>query len=210
MKELKRSLWGVVGVLLLTACTYAPIPTSTPPDAGTPSPTVPSGRAEDVVPGLAARLVGALSDRDMTALAPVVHPTKGVRFSPYAYVRQQDLVFGAPLLDALLADETRYLWGVYDGSGEPIELAFADYYEESVYDQDFANAEAVAYDEVLGRGNTTNNIREFYPHGVSVEYHFSGFDPQYAGMDWVSLRLVFEEWDGAWYLVGLVHDEWTI
>jgi hypothetical protein len=29
-------------------------------------------------------------------------------------------------------------------------------------------------------------------------------------MDWESLRLVFVQEDGAWWLVGIVHDEWTI
>jgi hypothetical protein len=29
-------------------------------------------------------------------------------------------------------------------------------------------------------------------------------------MDWRSLRLVFEEQGGSWYLVGIVHDQWTI
>jgi hypothetical protein len=29
-------------------------------------------------------------------------------------------------------------------------------------------------------------------------------------MDWVSLRLVFLQEDGTWFLVGVVHDQWTI
>ena len=68
----------------------------------------------------------------------------------------------------------------------------------------------VGFDQTVGQGNTINNIIEVYPEAVVVEYHFEGFDPQYAGMDWRSLRLVFEESGGTWYLVGIVHDEWTI
>ena len=30
------------------------------------------------------------------------------------------------------------------------------------------------------------------------------------GMDWKSLRLVFQEKDNIWYLVGIIHDGWTI
>jgi hypothetical protein len=29
-------------------------------------------------------------------------------------------------------------------------------------------------------------------------------------MDWRSLRMVFMQQDGIWYLVALVHGEWTI
>jgi hypothetical protein len=38
----------------------------------------------------------------------------------------------------------------------------------------------------------------------------SGFDPEYEGMDWRSLRLVFEKKNDIWYLVGIIHDQWTI
>jgi hypothetical protein len=211
-KDLRGRLCGILapGILVLVACTCVPTYTSTVTEAGTATATAPAGTAEDVVPGLADRVARGLGDRDIGAVAQAVHPTKGVRFSPYAYVCERDLVFGAALLDDLLTDRTRYLWGVYDGSGEPIELTFADYYDDFIYDQDFANAEQVGYDEAVGQGNTINNIGKFYPDAVFVEYHFSGFDPQYGGMDWVSLRLVFEQQEGVWYLVGVVHDEWTI
>jgi hypothetical protein len=42
-----------------------------------------------------------------------------------------------------------------------------------------------------------------------VEYYFPGFDPQYGGMDWRSLKLVFSQADGSWNLAGIIHDEWT-
>jgi hypothetical protein len=61
----------------------------------------------------------------------------------------------------------------------------------------------------LGGGNSIDNSSEFYPEAKIVEYYFSGFDPQYGGMDWRSLRLVFSELNDTWYLVGVIHDEWT-
>lgn len=55
-----------------------------------------------------------------------------------------------------------------------------------------------------------DNMSTAYPNGSFVEYHFTGFDSQYAGIDWASLTLVFEENGGDWYLVGIVHGQWTI
>jgi len=49
-----------------------------------------------------------------------------------------------------------------------------------------------------------------YPTASFVEFHFTGFDPQYGGIDWSSLRLVFENVGGNWLLIGIVHDGWTI
>ena len=66
------------------------------------------------------------------------------------------------------------------------------------------------FQQGIGQGNSINNIAQIYPSAVTVEYHFEGFEEEYAGLDWRSLRLVFEASGGTWYLVGIVHDEWTI
>jgi hypothetical protein len=185
-----------------------PLPTQ-PPPSPTPLPA-PTLSPEQAVLLRADEAIWAIRDRDMTALAAWVHPVDGVRFSPYAYVNPSDLRFLPDQLVDLLADPAVYLWGAFDGSGRPIELTFAAYYERFVYDHDFANAEQTSLNQRLGQGNSLDNSREFYPGAMVVEYHFSGFDPQYAGMDWRSLRLVFQQLEGAWYLVGVIHDEWTI
>ncbi|HAF48544.1 MAG TPA: hypothetical protein DCL08_04780 [Anaerolineaceae bacterium] len=158
----------------------------------------------------AAQLINALAEKDMTRLANFVHPEMGVRFSPYGFVREEHQVFMPGELDALIGSEQVYTWGAYDGTGDPIDLTFDDYYQEFVYSSDFANPEQIGVNERIGQGNTINNIGEFYPGSSFVEYHFSGFEEQYEGMDWESLRLVFVEEDGTWWLVGIVHDEWTI
>jgi len=152
----------------------------------------------------------ALQSQDMQTLASLVHPSRGLRFSPYAYVQDRDRVLMPGQLLTALSDQTPYSWGYYDGTGLPIELTFAQYYADFVYDHDFASAPHTSYNERIGMGNTLDNSQEFYADAIIVEYHFPGFDPQYAGMDWASLRLVFQEEAGTWYLVGLIHDQWTI
>jgi hypothetical protein len=158
----------------------------------------------------AAQVINALAEKDMTRLANFVHPEMGVRFSPYGFVREEHQVFMPNELPALVRSEEVYTWGAYDGTGDPIDLIFDDYYQEFVYSSDFANPEQMGVNERIGQGNTINNIGEFYPGSSFVEYHFSGFEEQYEGMDWESLRLVFVQEDGTWWLVGIVHDEWTI
>ncbi len=158
----------------------------------------------------AAAIVKVLSARQLEPLATYVHPQKGVRFSPAAYIDPQaDRVLAAGQLAAAWTDNTAYRWGVDDATGEPIKLSFRDYFASFVYDADYAQAEKVAYDEVIGSSTTVNNLTKVYPDARFVEYHFSGFDPQFEGMDWKSLRLVFEQLEGVWYLVGIVHDQWS-
>jgi hypothetical protein len=156
-------------------------------------------------------VVELIADGDFETVADFVHPTEGVRFSPYGYVNaDNDLLFTEGELDGIMQSSQVYTWGAFDGTGDPIDKNFSDYYDRFIYDADFANPEIIGNNTVVGSGNTLINIDNVYPAGSFVEFHFSGFDPQYEGMDWRSLRLVFQEDAGLWKLVGIVHDEWTI
>jgi FtsZ-binding cell division protein ZapB len=152
-----------------------------------------------------------IKDNDMNGLSTYVHPSKGLRFTPYTYIDiQNDKVFTASEVSGLNGDNSVYTWGNYDGSGDPIDLKFSDYYSEFVYNQDFLNPHMIGNNVVIGTGNMTDNTSTAYPNGSFVEYHFTGFDSQYEGMDWESLTLVFEEDNGDWYLVGIIHEQWTV
>lgn len=153
----------------------------------------------------------ALAKRDGAALAKQAHPTKGVRFSPYASVdKGSDVVLKPGELGSALTNPKTRTWGSYDGSGAPIKLTFAKYFQAFVYDKDFVRLGTYSRGRTLQTGNTTSNLCESYPGAAFVEYHMPGTDPRYGGMDWASLRLVFEASAGKVYLVGVVHDQWTI
>lgn len=157
------------------------------------------------------KTLGALKNKNFGYLATLAHPEKGVRFTPYAYVDlENNVVLKADEIKNIMADSRSFLWGHYDGSGEPMNLPFGEYFDKFVWDRDFSEAYLEMKNQSIGSGNSINNIEEAYPEGQYYEYHFPGFDPQYEGMDWVSLRLVFEKYEEKWYLVGVVHAQWTI
>lgn len=156
-------------------------------------------------------VVNLLKSKDMITLSEYIHPDKGVRFSPYSYIEiQGNLVFRGDEVIDLMENTQIYNWGVYDGSGESIDLPFSEYYNKFIYDVDFADADIIGNNTVVKVGNTVNNISQAYPNGSFVEFHFSGFDAKYAGLDWRSIRLVFEKVNENWYLVGIIHDQWTV
>ncbi len=162
------------------------------------------------VSAAAKRVVTTLKNKDMRRLATFVHPTKGVRFSPYGFINTEtDLIFKKSQVPNLMLLRRTYLWGSYDGSGDPINLGFPGYYQKFIYDSDFARAPQVSYNRKIGSGNTTFNLAEVYPTGKFVEYYFPG-KRKSGGMDWRSLRLIFEKSGARWYLVGVSHDQWTI
>ncbi len=168
-------------------------------------------RQDNSILNTALVVVELLKEQDMAGLSSYVHPTQGVRFTPYAYVDlQTDQVFTQQDIETLLQSSQIYTWGVYDGIGDPIELSFKDYLDMFIYDVDFANPHMIGNNVEIGTGNSINNVSQAYPNAAFIEFHFTGFDPQFAGIDWRSLRLVFEDVSGTWYLVGIVHDQWTI
>ena len=62
-------------------------------------------------------------------------------------------------------------------------------------------------DGTVASGNTTNNQREAYGNAHYVEYYSPGKN---GGTDWEALLIIFEPVDGKLYVVGIVHDVWTI
>jgi hypothetical protein len=160
----------------------------------------------------AREVVAALKARDGQALSARAHPTKGVRFSPYPYVRaDSDVMLSRQQLAGIFGDSSTRRWGYADGSGAPLDWTFNRYYDRYVYDADFSKAPVVRANAGPAKsGNTPNNVAEVYRGAQWVEFHFPSIDPKYEGMDWRSLWLVFERSGDAWKLVGVVHGAWTI
>ena len=159
---------------------------------------------------LADSAVGALSRGDWQVLAGLVAES-GAWFSPYGHLDSSlHLRFGPEQIAAFGSDTTRYVWGRYDGTGKPIALTPAGYLDRFIYDADYVAARKGQPDEYLAWSNTIANIEEFFgPEATFLAYHQEGSE-RYGGMDWRSLRLVFQQHHGRWRLVGVVHAEWTI
>jgi hypothetical protein len=143
-------------------------------------------------------------------LGGLIHPEQCLRLSPYPYLGESSLRFCAADLDTAPSSDQLYDWGWYDGSGEPIKLTFHAYHDRFIYDADFLQAPVVGFNIAVSSGNSIDNLPDLYPDGMMMEYYYPGFDPQYGGMDWRSLKLVFVQEEGTWYLVAIVHGEWTI
>ena len=170
-----------------------------------------AGSAPRDVETAARDVVEVLAARDFGRLAEWVHPEAGALFSPYAYVDPGEHVTlsAADLRRVADGEAVERVWGHHDGTGEPIRMTFREYFERFVYDRPYLAEGEVAVDVRQGRGSTLDNAAEVWPEARIMEYHVPGTDPRYGGMDWRSLRLVFEEGDRRWWLVGIVHDEWT-
>ncbi|WP_017186913.1 hypothetical protein [Alkalibacillus haloalkaliphilus] len=148
-----------------------------------------------------------LANEDYSAIADFVHEEQGLLFSPYINVSEDDLIFTAEEVANFETDETVYLWGTEDGSGNDIELTPMEYHEQYVYQHDYTNPDERLVDEFEDRSMMENNIQEYFPEAHVVEYHVEGS----GDMDYGSINLVYEENNaGEWKLVAIVNEEWVI
>ena len=170
-----------------------------------------SSESNPILTELNKKILTAIKKKEYQSIASYVHPQLGLRFSPYATVDvNNDAIFQAAELVKIMKDDTQLFWGNYDGTGDPIDLSAKEYFAQFVYDADFLKAEKVMINRSSAQGNSINNITSVYRDCDYVENYFSGFDKKYDGMDWRALRLVFQKEGNRYYLVGLVHDQWTI
>lgn len=168
-------------------------------------------RAETGALEASREVVEALKAQDGKRLAALVHPKKGVRFSPSAYVDvASDLVFSRSQVQYFWADDKIYTWGAADGTGDPINTTPSQYCDKYIMDRDFLNPSTINVNSDRARGNTANNAASVYSHGTRVEYYIEPSPGEgVPEFDWVALRLVFERSGGSWFLVAVIHDEWT-
>lgn len=154
-------------------------------------------------------IIKSLKEKNYSNFSEYIHPQKGVRFSMYAFVNpEQDKRFSKSDFEKYLPSKTIFTWGAMDGSGDLYKATVNEYLEKWVYSTDFATGQ-VSLNEFQGSGNSLNNLKKIYPEADFTENFIKGSEAN-AGIDWKCLRLVFEEFQGRYYLVAVINDQWTI
>ena len=155
-------------------------------------------------------VITILQDNQLWNLVEWIHPEKWIRFSPYTYidVEEHNILFSGDIINNT---DQNYVWGYTDWKWDAIELSISDYISMYAGNADYIwSATEVLIDYETMRWNNLNNINEIYPDSKYIEYYISGFDPQYDGMDWKSITIVFEEFEWEYYVVWIINWSWTI
>lgn len=158
------------------------------------------------------QILTAIKNRDYKTFATFIHPVKGIRFSPNAYL---DPVANQTLTAEQFADLTSKNWRQQliwetDMEGTPIRLTVGKYFSKYLNDVDFSHAPQVAFNKILRSEIDRNVMKEVYGKYSFVDNHFPGFEKKYGEMDWLSLRLVFDTFNNKYYLIGIIRDQWEI
>ena len=152
----------------------------------------------------------ALKHQDYSALSQVVHPLRGVTCTPLSTVSPgSDRVLTQEQVQNLTGDTAVYTWGTSDDQGTPVSMTIAQYFAQYVFDTDYTQAPLIGMDQVVISGNALENLDQVYPECRFVDFAVPGQALSNQGMDWRSLKLVFQPTDSGWYLVAMVHGQWT-
>ena len=159
----------------------------------------------------------ALRGKDYEALARLAHPEKGVRFSINGKVEGEvDIVIKKDEFASNDIGGKQYNWGVEDGSPEPMVKSVDAFM--SWFNKDFENPVRDGWNErVTGYGikeqpensvTVIEGAERLYSGCEFVEFYFEGTSGQ--EFDWDSYIMIFELYEGQYYLVGILHNYWLI
>ncbi len=202
---MKRLLIAFAAAMLLISCNQ----NKQSEDNAGGEKILPKTTQKDSIQAVEIKALKALKEKDYNVFASCFHPIDGVRFSPYGFIDPTHKhVLAKDFLEAINKNWT-LTWGHFDGSGEAIKMKVKPYIERFIYNSDYLSAEKKSYDAFIGQGNSINNLKESYPQLHFTERYFKGFDEKYKGLDWTSLRFVFKKYQDHYYLVAVIHDQWT-
>ena len=84
--------------------------------------------AKEIIEATATKVINAISEKDAATISELVHPVKGLRFTPYTFVSlEDDIVFTQEEMKGFFDNTNEYLWGYYDGTDEGINLTAGEY-----------------------------------------------------------------------------------
>jgi hypothetical protein len=100
------------------------------------------------------------------------------------------------------------VWGSEPGTGNPIEWSIADYLSAIRGSTALTSTDTIGYGQQIGSGNIPNTIDDAFPDDDWVEFHFAG-TIYYAGLDWQSVTLVFDNSGDQLVLRAIVSAAWA-
>jgi len=159
---------------------------------------------------LAYTVLEYIKEDDFVSLSRTVHPIYGVVLSPYATINlSTNQRFSVDEVTTLNTNTHIYMWGVFNGSGEPITLTPSEYFKKFVPAAEHINAPVIGINRIIRSGNALENMIDVFPNVKFVDFHIPGGDSA-EEFAWSSLRLGFEEYEGHLRLIVILFNTWTV
>ena len=154
-------------------------------------------------------LLQFLKTQNFAKFSSYIHPKKGVTFSMYAFVKpDSDKCFTQKEFMEFYPKPSKFTWGEKDGTGDLYIETIQNYFINWLWKKDFSSSK-YELNGKISHGNSLDNAKEIYPES-DVTINFIPGTKEFSEMDWHSLGFVFEEFEGKYYLIAVINDQWTI
>ncbi len=178
------------------------------PEPSTSTPAI-EGVADEALLDAVADTLVALGARtappDLESLSVLVG-LDGLTLSPETFVADDSVVLtNADLVEPGSGDLE---WGSEPGTGDPIVMSIQEFIDQLAGSPALTSTEVVGYDVTVGSGTTINNLADRFPGAAVVEYHYEG-TAFYGGLDWASVRFVYDVTFPNPVLLAIVQDAWA-
>lgn len=162
---------------------------------------------------LTEELFSLLKESNYEKIAEKVDPEHGVTFAFYADFGHPNGYGGQYVnlskKDISKKNDTKYIWGM-DESEKEFEMSLDEYVQQFLLrrwgwrDVDYS---IVTFNEPAENfAGVINTVHEFYPNAKYVEYYSPGETEHL----FQSLRFIYQERDGEWFLIGIARDVATV
>ncbi|WP_336045980.1 hypothetical protein [Solibacillus ferritrahens] len=207
MKNIRGFLILVTSLLMLYGCDEGgkqPVSTTTDTEKMSSE-----KETEKKLLALSEEIFSLLKDSNYEKFAEKVDQEHGVTFAFYADFGHPD-GYGGEYVNLSKKEisernNTKYLWGA-DESGKEFEMSFHEYVQQFLlrkWGMSDADYSIITFNEPGENfAGVINTIHEFYPNAKYVEYYSPGETEHL----FQSLRFIYQERDGEWYLIGIARD----
>lgn len=153
---------------------------------------------------LANQTLECVKNEDFKNLEKYIHDEKGLVFAYATNIDSHSPVFLKNQVGEFGNDYNKYVWGIGTHSDELLELTVNEYFEKYLYSEDYLNVEKISINNTIGITNAIDNVEEVFPDCIYIEFYYEGTE-EYDYLDWSSLKVVMEKYDGQLKVVGLVN-----
>lgn len=161
--------------------------------------------ARSIISERALAVLQSIKDKNLNTLSSFVHPEKGARFSQFIARYDSDLVLSSKEIVDIFNDKEVYFWGYNIFTDQPINENKSKMFTWIV-EQDYTLAKEITYNNPTDKHGYPEPYNKDYPGSIIVECFYEGENKD---LDWKTRRIVFEEFQDQWFIVGFNNAFWT-
>ncbi|TFG60040.1 MAG: hypothetical protein E4H36_12740 [Spirochaetales bacterium] len=163
-------------------------------------PAIEPPRAKEIIEERVKKVTETIQNKNMMLFSQYLYPGRKILFGIFTEILPTDLSFSKEEILGFFADESEYTWGKLSPSGLDLRATKTEFFNKYIY-HDFNQDVKIGCNEIITyNGYPQWQFRDF-PDSIVVEY---GFPNVQGPFDWEGFRIVFQEYQGEWYVAAFL------